>query len=137
MVFIPVEYLAVLQLCTESVLQSWSPNEFIFVLLAHFLSGWHSQISVCFREVLRLLVFYTGILLISNTAVLCIICLHKCSEDGKNNLTEYGTQNMFDLSQQPVALCKNVCYFGAHQDLCYVTQVIIQFQCASSIYISF
>lgn len=43
---------------------------------------------------------YTGMLLVSNTAVLCIICLHKCSEDGKNNQTEYGRENMFDLSQQ-------------------------------------
>lgn len=68
--------------------------KFIFVLLAYFLSGWHSEISVCFREVLRLLVLYTGMLLVSNTAVLCIICLHKCSEDGKNNRTEYGRENM-------------------------------------------
>lgn len=60
------------------MLQSWRPNKFIFVLLAYFLSGWHSQISMGFREVLRLLVLYTGTLLISDTAVLCVICLHKC-----------------------------------------------------------
>lgn len=60
----------------QKLLQSWRHNKLVYLPpLGLFLSCWHSQICMGFREMLRLLVLYTGKLFISDMEVLCFVCL--------------------------------------------------------------